>query len=104
MSDTQIRWRYRIAVDNDFQNAYSYCDFKKFGPVEDFEACAVSGPLPARQDPSDAIGIYLNYKQVTLVKSKAEALKILEKLISDCPAAARADFERYRSVLLKSLI
>jgi hypothetical protein len=93
-----------VAVDNDFQNAYSYCDFKKFGPVEDFEACAVSGPKESRQNPTDGIGIYLNYKQVAFVKSRAEALNILEKLISDCPAAARTDFERYRSVLLKSLI
>jgi hypothetical protein len=72
--------------------------------VEDFEACAVSGPKDSRQNPSDGIGIYLNYKQVAFVKSRAEALKILEKLIVECPAAARADFERYRPILLKSLI
>lgn len=100
--DQLLRLRYRVAVDNEFQNSFAYLDFKKFGDIEDFEALEVKGETK-RQDPTDAIGIYLNFKQVALVKNKAEALKVVEKLIREAPPAAQKDFLNYSEILIKRL-
>lgn len=98
------RFRYRVAVNNNFRKLYAYLDFKQFGPVSDFVAFAGTSSGPNEGESLQSIGIYLNYKLVAVVKSKVGARVLIEKLVSECPPEARKDYEAYKGTLLKSLI
>lgn len=101
MSDE--RFRYRVAINNNFRKEYAYLDFKKFGVVTDFVAFAGGSSGPNDGESSSSIGIYKNYKTVAIVNSKAEAIKVLEKLVSECPAEGKKDYEAHKEVLFRSL-
>jgi hypothetical protein len=97
------RFRYRVAINNNFKKFYGYLDFKRFGVVTDFVAYSGNSSGPNEGETNDCIGIYLNYKTVAVVKSKAEAIKILEQLVSECPAEGKKDYEQYKNLLFGSL-
>jgi hypothetical protein len=97
------RFRYRIAINNNFRGKYSYLDFKKFGVVTDFVAFAGTSSGPNDGETPNSIGIYKNYNMVEVVNSKAEAIKILDKLISECPAEGKKDYEQNKEILFRSL-
>jgi hypothetical protein len=92
-----------LAVRNDFKNTYAYLNFFKSGEHEDFVACATGGEHKGYQEKDDVIGIFVNFNEVALVKSKAEARKILDKLIKDCPKEAKSNFEQYKQTLFECL-
>jgi hypothetical protein len=73
--------------------------FFKSGEHEDFVACKVGGDHKGYQEKDDVIGIHLNFNKVALVKSKAEARSILDKLIKDCPKECSKLFEQYKHLL-----
>jgi len=50
---------------------------------------------------SDAIHIFLNFQKVAVVKSKSEAVSVLNKLIENCPAESKSDFAEYKEILFK---
>jgi hypothetical protein len=89
-------------VVNDYKNTYAFLNFFQGGEMMDFVACEVSGPKD-HQEADDVIGIHVNYKPIALVKSKAEAIKILDKLLTECPKECKKDFEAYKEILYKSL-
>ena len=97
------RWRFRVAVNNNFRKKYAYLDFKKLGVVTDFVAFAGDSSGPNSEESKLSIGIYENYKTVAIVNSKAEAVKELDKLIAKCPNEAKKDYEQYKEVLYRSL-
>lgn len=97
------RFRYRIAVNNNFRGLYAYLDFKQFGIVTDFVAFSGTSSGPNEGESPQSIGIYLNYKCIGIVKSKAGARVLLEKLILEAPVEARKDFEDYKDKLFKVL-
>ena len=97
------RFRYRVAINNNFKKLYAYLDFKKFGVVTDFVAFSGNSTGPNEEETSEGIGIYLNYKLVKFVTSKAEAIKVLETLIENCPQEAKKDYEQNKHMLLKGL-
>lgn len=97
------RWRFRVAINNNFRKTYAYLDFKKLGMVTDFVAFAGDSSGPNDEETTASIGIYHNYKTVAIVNSKAEAMKELDKLIATCPNEAKKDYEQYKEVLYRSL-
>lgn len=97
------RFRYRVAINNNFKKAYAYMDFKKFGVVTDFTAFAGTSTGPNEGETMNCIGIYSNYNKVAIVSTKVEAKKVLDKLISDCPQEGRKDYEAYKEILFRSL-
>lgn len=97
------RFRYRVAVNNNFKQRYAYLDFKKFGVVTDFVAFAGNSSGPNEEETTNGIGIYLNYKLIGFVASKAEATKIVERLINECPIEGKKDYEQYKDLLFRSL-
>jgi hypothetical protein len=98
-----LRIWHRVAVVNDYQNTYAFLNFFKSGEHTDFVACEVSGDKPDRQEKDDVIGIHVNYKPVAKVKSRAEAIKVLDALMSECPKECRKEFEQYKEILYRSL-
>lgn len=97
------KFRYRVAVNNNFRGLYAYLDFKYFGKVTDFVAFAGTSSGPNEGETSRCIGIYLNYKCVGIVENKVGARVLIEKLISECPQEAKKDYETYKDVLFRSL-
>jgi hypothetical protein len=97
------RWRFRVAINNNFRKRYAYLDFKKLGIVTDFVAFAGDSSGPNEGEPTASIGIYENYKTVAIVNSKADAIKELDKLIAKCPGEAKKDYEQYKEILYRSL-
>lgn len=97
------RFRYRVAINNNFKKCYAYLDFKKFGVVTDFVAfCGNSSGLNEGESLNE-IGIYLNYKLIALSKTKNDAIEVLEKLVNECPNEAKKDYENYKELLFRSL-
>jgi hypothetical protein len=97
------RFRYRIAINNNFRGEYSYLDFKKFGVVTDFTAFTGTSSGPNEGETPQSIGIYRNYKLVAIVYSKSEAIVVLEKIIGECPQDGKKDYEQYKEILFRSL-
>lgn len=64
-----------------------------------FGALLLSPAHRGYQLPEDDIGIFLNYEIVARVKSKAEALKIIDELLKDAPGEVIA----HRDYLERSL-
>jgi hypothetical protein len=98
------RFRYRVAVNNNFKQLYAYLDYKQFGVVSDFVAFSGNSSGPNEGETLQCIGVYLNYKCAGILKSKAEALALIEKLISLAPLEARKDYEAYKGILLNTLV
>lgn len=96
-----LKFRYRIAVNNNFRQLYCYLDFKQFGSVTDFTAFSGISSGPNERETSQCIGIYLNYKLICITKSKDEARVTIEKLIFECPNEAKKDYEQYKGLLFK---
>lgn len=97
------RWRFRVAVNNNFRKYYAYLDYKKLGVVTDFVAFAGDSSGPNEGESEHTIGIYKNYKTVAIVNSKTEAVKELDALIKACPNEAKKDYEQYKEILYRSL-
>ena len=97
------KWHYRIAINNNFRKKYAYLDYKKLGIVTDFVAFAGDSSGQNEDESEHTIGIYKNYKTVAIVNSKAEAVKELDRLISECPNEAKKDYEQYKELLYRSL-
>jgi hypothetical protein len=93
------KYRYRIAINNNFRKLYAYLDFKYLGAVIDFTAFAGTSASPNEGESADSIGIYLNFKLFCLTKSNEEARRALNKLISECPEEAKTDIQNYQNIL-----
>lgn len=97
------RFRYRIAINNNFRSAYAFLDYKKFGVVTDFTAFAGNSSGPNEGETKNSIGLYRNFQCVAVVRSKQDAVSVLEKLIAECPVEGKRDYEQYKEVLFRSL-
>lgn len=97
------RFRYRVAINNNFRKEYAYLDFKKFGVVTDFVAFAGNSSGPNDGETTECIGIYRNYQTIAIVKTKSEAIVILEKLVNECPNEGKKDYEQNKGILFRSL-
>lgn len=69
----------------------------------DFVAFAGTSSGPNEGETARCIGIYLNYKCIGIVESKAGARVLVEKLIAECPSEAKKDYEAYKDTLFKVL-
>ena len=95
--------RHRIGIINDFKEKTTVLDFQKYGQMEILDAFEIGGQHRGYQVPEDAIHIFLNFKKVAVVKSKAEAVNILNKLIQQCPAESKSDFDEYEEILFRNM-
>lgn len=97
------RFRYRIAINNNIKKTYSYLDFKRFGVVTVFNAFSGVSSGPNKHEELDEICIYFNYQFVCVTKIKKEALRVIERLIVNCPNEAQKDYENYKHLLFRDL-
>lgn len=95
--------RYRIGIINDFKATTTVVDFQKWGIMTQLDAFEIGGQHRGYQESADAIWIFLNFKKVAVVKSKAEAIGILNKLIQGCPSESKSDFEEYKEILFRNM-
>jgi hypothetical protein len=69
--------------------------------MEIVDAFEIGGIHRGYQVRDDAIHIFLNFKKVAVVKSKAEAVGILNKLIRSCPPEALSALEEFKEILFR---
>lgn len=67
------------------------------------EAFQVGGPTRDYQLREDSIHIFLNFQKVAEVKSKAEAVSILTRLVEGCPRESLSDFEEFKELLFRNV-
>jgi len=91
-----------VGVINDFQNSFSFIDFKDYGQLKIFDACFTKGEKVCNTS-SDDISIFLNFKKVGSFKVKLQAQAFLKQLISEAPSEAREFFVENQNVLLDNL-
>lgn len=82
---------------------FAFVDFQKWGITEILGAGETSHPVKGYQQSSDGIYIFLNFDQIAVVKSKAEAVSIIKRLVLQAPDEARKELEEYGEYLLRSL-
>jgi hypothetical protein len=95
--------KYRIGILNDFKDTKTVVDFQKYGQMEVVGAFEIGGQHRGYQLKEDSIWIFLNYQKVAEVKSKAEAIGILRKLIKDCPPEAKSTFAEFEEILFRRM-
>jgi len=78
-------------------------DFQKWGLTEILGAGETISPHKGYQQSSDGIYIFLNFDQIAVVKSKAEAVSIIKRLCLQAPDEARKELEEYGEYLYRSL-
>ena len=79
-------------------------DFQKWGLTEILGAGETQSPHKGYQESKDGIYIFLNFDQVAVVKSKAEAVSILNRLVLQAPVEAKKELEEYKEYLFRSLV
>lgn len=77
--------RYRIAVDNEFRNEFSFIDYRRWGILQVWNAGKFKGPLPRFQDRNAGIDVFFNYELVSTVKSNGEGNKLIKRLLAEAP-------------------
>ncbi len=85
---------------NDFQDSFSFVDYKRYGALQLFDASLAKGENP---DHTGEIVVFLNYDIVGRFKSKQQARALIENLIREAPAEAGDWFAANQSVLLCTL-
>lgn len=85
---------------NDFQDSFSFIDYKIYGELEVFDASFTKGVKPNH---AGDIGVFLNFKLLGRFKVKQQALAFVQSLIRDAPAKAREWYAANQSVLLDTL-
>jgi hypothetical protein len=85
--EREIYARFRIAMIDDFRDAFSYAHYRRWGQLELWEGGRYVGAPPARQRPSDRIEIWLNWELVGAYRSRAEAQAHVRRLIDEAPAS-----------------
>ena len=94
--------KYRIGIINDFKDTTTVVDYQKYGIMQSLQAWEVGGNNHrGYQLKEDAIWIFCNFQKVAVVKSRSEAVSVLNKLIANCPQEAKKDFEEYKEILYK---
>ena len=93
--------KYRIGILNDFKETKTVVEYQKYGPMEIVDAFEIGGQHRGYQLKEDSIWIFLNYQKVAEVKSRAEAVGILRKLIVNCPPEAKSTFAEFEELLFK---
>ena len=88
---------------NDFKETTTVVDFQKWGIMTSLQAFEIGEPHRGYQLKEDAIHIFLNFEKVAVVKSKSEAVSILNRLIQNCPKESLSDFEEYKEILFKHM-
>ena len=78
-------------------------DFQKYGQMEVVGAFEIGEKHRGYQLKEDSIWIFLNYQKVAEVKSKTEAIRILRKLIVDCPPEAKSTFAEFEELLFRNM-
>lgn len=78
-------------------------DFQKWGITEILGAGETKLPHKGYQESKDGIYIFLNFNQVAVVKSKAEAIAVLNRLVLQAPDEAKKELEEYGEYLYRSL-
>jgi hypothetical protein len=76
---------YRIGIIDDFNNSFSYVEYKKYGEMEIYNACKTSCPHKGYQDREDAIHIFINFKKIGVFKIRTEANSTINRLIKESP-------------------
>ena len=71
--------------------------------MEIVDAFEVGGQHRGYQLKEDSIWIFLNFHKVAEVKSKAEAIGILRKLIANCPPEAKSTFVEFEEILFRNM-
>jgi hypothetical protein len=77
--------RYRIAVDNEFRNEFSFIDYHRWGILQVWNAGRFKGPRPRHQDRNAGIDVFCNYELVNTVKSNGEGNKLVKRLLAEAP-------------------
>lgn len=86
--------RYRIGVIDDFLNQYAFVDYQEFGTLRVWDGCRVGSAHRGHQLSSDAIFVFLNFKQVGKYFSREEAHAALARLVREAPVDL-SDLEYY---------
>ena len=95
--------KYRICVINDFKNTTTVVDYQKYGIMQSLQAWEVGGIHRGFQLKEDAIWIFCNFQKVAVVRSRSEAVSVLNKLIANCPTESKSDFEEYKEILFRNM-
>lgn len=101
MNFNNIVLRYRIGIINDFKATTTVVDYQKWGIMTQLDAFEVGGQHRGYQESADGIWIFLNFERVAMVKSKTEAVSILNKLVQNCPREFLSDLEKEKEILFK---
>jgi hypothetical protein len=72
----------RICVINDFRNTTAVLDKLTSPEIEIANMWIVSGPRPDYTSHEHSIGVFLNYKKVLDTKSKTDAFKKIQELVT----------------------
>lgn len=75
---------YRIAVINDYQECFSFIEYKQFGEVKiwDFGKCSININCAYNKK---SIGLFLNYKLLSEYTNYKDFYRDLDKLLVDAP-------------------
>lgn len=78
-------------------------DYKYFSPqLHGLECCYTKSPHKGFDTAGDEIVVFLNFKIVGRYKSKKDAKRCIERLITESPA--KGEFETHGQVLFKDLL
>lgn len=93
--------RYRIGIINDFNGEFAFVDYRKFGENVFLDACWIKSEHKGYVVAKDSIGVFLNFNMVGDVKSKAEAARIIDRLIEESPTDTKKEFLLFKDYLTR---
>lgn len=79
----EVYAKFRLSIDNGFRNEFSYVDYRKWGVMETWAGCRISGTLPIRQTPDMGIEVWLNWSLYGVYKSYDEVETLIAQLLKD---------------------
>lgn len=75
--------QHRIAIINDFDDSFSYVEYKDWGTLKVWNGCRVSSPHRGHQIADDVIIIFKNYQEVYRTKHKESARETIAFLLKE---------------------
>jgi hypothetical protein len=85
MAMSDVYANFRISVDDAFRNEFSFAHYRKWGAMELWEGCRVTGPRPTRQRATDRIEVWRNWELVGTYTSREQARAKVQELLSAAP-------------------
>lgn len=81
---------------DDFRNEFSFIEYVEYGAeVKTWDCCKVGSPRE-RQQASDSISVFLNYKKLGEFKDRKLANRLIQRLLDEAPV----NLEEFKEYLL----